>query len=184
VNGKEQTDEAGDRSCVEKNSAPHLFFCEFCSTHIVYLYFLSLSLSLSLSHNACTAESTDLSFSNPGSFCSFCVTSYNPLVSTKTEPFLNLLSNSNDPAKEFCDHAHNCNSAFVLPYVLNLKPSASFQNFGIKQVQLVKMTVGICNKEIVMKLLRESPAVLRMSSCCRVKLDEEKSKHAGLAQHN
>jgi len=89
-----------------------------------------LSLSLSLSLNACTAESTDLSFSNPGSFCSFCVTSYNPLVSTKTEPFLNLLSNSNDPAKEFCDHAHNCNSAFVLPYVLNLKPSASFQNFG------------------------------------------------------
>jgi hypothetical protein len=122
VNGKEQTDEAGDRSCVEKNSAPHLFFCEFCSTHV-----LSLSLSLTHTHththNACTAESTDLSFSNPGSFG---VTSYNPPVSTKTEPCLNLLSNSNDPAKELCDHAHNCNnSAFVLPYVLNLKPSAS-----------------------------------------------------------
>jgi hypothetical protein len=93
---------------------------------------LSLSLSLSLTHthththNACTAESTDLYISNPGSFCSFCVTNYNPPVSTKTEPCLNLLSNSNDPAKEFCDHAHNCNnSAFVLPYVLNLKPSAS-----------------------------------------------------------
>jgi hypothetical protein len=128
VNGKEQTDEAGDRSCVEKNSAPHLLFCEFCSTRVVYLYSLSLSLSLSHTHthNACTAESTDLYFSNPGSFCSFCVTSYNPPVSTKTEPCLNLLSNSNDPAKEFCDHALNCNnSAFVLPYVLNLKPSAS-----------------------------------------------------------
>jgi hypothetical protein len=65
-----------------------------------------------------------------------------------------------------------------LPHVLNLKTLDKLPKFWYQaSATLMRMTVGICNKEIVMKLLRESPAVLRMSSCT-VKLDEEKSKHA------
>jgi hypothetical protein len=45
------------------------------------------------------------------------------------------------------------------------------------------MTVGIYNKEIVMRLLGESPALLLRMSSRTLKLDEEKSKHAGLAEH-